>query len=84
MNPEHLFLGTQRDNVDDKMKKGRHRYGHPKGSKHGSAKLTEGEVFEIRRLANEGDLTQREIGALFGITHQNVSDIKLRKIWNHV
>lgn len=27
VNPEHLFVGTNQDNVDDKMRKGRHKHG---------------------------------------------------------
>lgn len=30
VNPEHLFLGTNKDNSDDKIAKGRHRYGFRK------------------------------------------------------
>jgi len=30
-NPNHLFLGTQADNVHDMMQKGRHRVGNKKG-----------------------------------------------------
>ena len=46
VNPDHLFLGTHQDNVDDKVQKGRsHR---PTGEKNPSAKLTRKQVEEIR------------------------------------
>ena len=39
VNPRHLFLGTQLDNIRDRDKKGRHVACH--GERHGEAKLTE-------------------------------------------
>lgn len=33
INPDHLFLGTNRDNCNDKMKKGRHKYSIKKDEK---------------------------------------------------
>ncbi len=44
VNPSHLFSGSQADNINDKMKKGRHRYGLSRGTSHGRAKLTEGDT----------------------------------------
>src|SRR3990167_10376201 len=40
VNPEHLFLGTQQENMEDKVKKGRARGGNPR-------KLTEDQIKEI-------------------------------------
>src|SRR5262245_1331567 len=45
-NPAHLFLGVQADNVADMERKRRGR--HPRGAKHGRAKLTWEQVGEIR------------------------------------
>lgn len=42
---DHLFLGSYKDNEDDKWRKGRGR----RGSQHHNAKLTEQEVLNIRR-----------------------------------
>jgi len=45
VNPDHLFLGTHRDNVDDAVRKGRHLH----GEKHHKTKLTDDDVYTIRR-----------------------------------
>lgn len=56
----------------------------PKGSINGISKLTESQVLQIRKLANETDLFQWQIGEMFGV-HQNlISRIKNRKIWKHI
>jgi len=49
-----------------------------------SSKLTTTQVLEIRRLYSLGNLTQRKIGNMFGVTDVLVSAIVRRKIWNHV
>jgi len=48
VNPDHLFLGTQKDNIQDAVKKGRLRA--PKGEINGQALLTVAQVIEIKRL----------------------------------
>jgi hypothetical protein len=48
-----------------------------------SKKLDEEAVFEIRRLHSDG-VKQTEIANMYEISHQNVSKIILRKVWNHV
>jgi len=45
VNPEHLFLGTKKDNAKDRKNKGRN--GNIKGEKNGRAKLTEKDVWDI-------------------------------------
>lgn len=47
-NPKHLFLGTNRDNIVDSIKKGRKIPAPLKGSRHWNARLTNEQVVEIR------------------------------------
>jgi len=70
-NPNHLFLGTQQDNVRDRCKKNR----TPRGEAHYMAKLSDLEVEEIRRL----DLPHKEIAKLYGIGSPYVSTLKSMK-----
>jgi hypothetical protein len=80
-NPRHLFLGTNDDNVGDKVRKG--RQARNAGERCGTSKLTERDVKEIRRLRGEGQ-TLREIGKQFNVTLQLVHLIYTRKAWAHV
>src|SRR3990167_4611837 len=49
VNPDHLFLGTQKDNMADMMRKGRKRFVVRCGEKNSWAKLSDNQVDEIRR-----------------------------------
>ena len=78
VNPGHLFLGTDRDNMDDMIAKGRCR--SPKGQRNGSAVLTESDVIEIRRqLADK--VPQREIGRRFGVAQTTIEEISTGRNW---
>lgn len=94
VNPSHLFVGTQIDNIADMDAKGRRApmpqpeptYGPHKarlGESNGSAKLTNEAVREIRRLAATGS-SQSSIARLYGITQVHVSDIIRRHAWRHI
>lgn len=72
-NPLHLFLGTHQDNVDDREKKGRNV--PPIGEKNGNHKLTDKQVYEIRKLYATGKETYRSISRIFGIDSSYVADI---------
>lgn len=81
VNPEHLFLGTHQDNTDDMIKKQRHK--HVRGESAPSAKITEEDVLEIRRLAASGML-HTEISKRFPIAAVTVGFIVARRTWRHV
>jgi hypothetical protein len=73
-NPEHLFLGTPADNMRDMDEKGRRRSSH--GETHRSAKLTDDQVAEIRRLAPIVG-NDAELGRRFGVSKQHVRSLRL-------
>ncbi|KKN74829.1 hypothetical protein LCGC14_0387220 [marine sediment metagenome] len=83
VNPYHLFIGTQADNVADCIAKGR-KTNPPKhiGSKHPHSKLTEDDVKQIRILRADG-LTYRAIGNRFRVTYYAIYDVCNRS-WKHV
>ncbi len=83
VNPDHLFLGTCADNQADMARKGRARNNPSFGEAHHGAVLTEADIKEIRRLRAAG-MSQREIGARFGMKQGHISDILRGKVWSHV
>lgn len=80
VNPKHLREGTPSDNGQDASE----RQQLPTGERHWIAKLTENDVREIRRLYEQGDIFQRELGARFGVSNRNIQMICGRKTWKHV
>lgn len=82
VNPDHLFLGTQAENLADMVAKG--RTNGPKGERSGLAKLDTAKVLAIRKLLKQGRLTQRQIGAMFDIDNSTVCCINTRKTWTHI
>ena len=91
VNPEHLFLGTAKDNTQDALKKGRLACGERsplrvnpalirRGSQVHCAKLTEEQVLQIRAMRACGEKLGI-IGAKFGIPFQTVHQITARKNW---
>lgn len=78
VNPSHLFLGTQSDNMADKAAKGR----GPRGETNPQARLTVAEVLAIREL--RGLASPTEIASRFGIRRAHVFRIFNRERWSHV
>lgn len=77
-NPEHLKLGTNQDNMDDKVRKGRHV--SPKGETHGCSRLSDKQVIEIRSRTE----SQRHLAKEYGVHQTLISLIKRKKIWRHL
>jgi hypothetical protein len=81
-NPEHLFLGTQADNVRDMFFKERNRNGDVKGEKNGSSKLTEKEVIEIRNECK--NMKHKDIAKKYGVARNTITYILNNKLWKHI
>ena len=83
-NPEHLFLGTQNDNVLDAVKKGRMKaYPVMKGERNPASKLKNCQVFQIRKELNAG-VKGSELARKYKISKVQISRIKLNKIYKDV
>lgn len=88
--PSHLFLGTQRDNMLDAIRKGRHTSdvtrGRPnpnvRGERNGFSKLTIAKVRAIRSARARGE-TCVSLGRKFGVDYTLISLIDRRKVWAH-
>jgi hypothetical protein len=81
VNPGHLFLGTNTDNLQDMARKGR-SVGFD-GEAHPMAKITAETVALIRGAYNSGE-SQSAIGARVGISQTQVSRIVRGKRWSHL
>lgn len=73
VNPDHLVLGTQTDNMGDAVE----RLRMPRGSKHHNAKLTEAEVALIRNDKRSG----RALARILGVSEQTISGIRNGHTW---
>lgn len=80
VNPEHLFLGTQADNVADMHAKGRGRKRSPKGELSPHAKLTDAAVLELRKST----ATDAAWAAHLGVSRATIHAARARKTWAHV
>lgn len=78
VNPEHLFLGTHKDNMLDKKTKGRQL----KGEEIGNSKLKESDIFEIRKLRATRSL--KELSKQFNCSVSNIHDVCKGYIWQHL
>ena len=79
VNPNHLFLGTQADNIGDSVVKGRHQ----RGERNGQAKLTQAQVQEIRDQYRwrSLDLGSGALGRHFGVSSDEILAIVHRRHW---
>lgn len=81
--PEHLFFGTQQQNMQDKVSKGRQRSGESVPS----AKLTERTVWEIRDFFDTiiaSDETKAFLAEEVGVTVRHINKILSRQVWKHL
>jgi len=77
VNPLHLFLGTQKDNMADMVSKGRADTTKKRGKNNGRAVLNETQVLAIRASKKRNVV----LAKMFGVTDTTIRNIKLKKIW---
>lgn len=72
-NPLHLTVGTQVENVQDRVERAR----GARGAANGRAKLTEDQVLAIFRAAG----THAKVAAAYGVSEHTAKDIRLGRSW---
>jgi len=77
VNPDHLFAGTNADNLGDMARKGRSTF----GEKHPTAKLTWAKVREIRKAYASGEHLQKDLAKKFGIHTSHIGNIIHNRSW---
>lgn len=80
INPEHLEIGTHQDNMNDKMKRGRHKNNPARGEKQAFSKLKEYQIKDILKDKR----VHGEIAKQYGVSRQTIQLVKSRKTWKHV
>jgi len=78
VNPKHLFVGTSKDNMHDRDRKG--RAADRRGERCSTSKLTWSDVRDIREIGKTS-LSHRKIARLFGVRGSTVGHILLGKTW---
>lgn len=77
INPDHLFIGTQAENLQDMVNKGR-------DALRNKAILTSEQVLVIKQLLIAGKHSQYEIGDMFGVSRSTILNIHLGHNWRHI
>ncbi len=80
VNPDHLFLGTQRDNMRDMVAKGRQGDKARQGTANGRSKLSPEDVAEIRKKHASG-VSISAIAREYGVSRPNIRFIVTRVTW---
>ena len=78
VNPSHLFLGTQKQNLEDMARKKRSTW----GERNPMAKLTSKDVEEIREAKKNGAKTS-DLAKQFNVSVSNISSIIRKDRWNY-
>lgn len=77
---DHLFLGTNAENVADKVRKGRQSTIRLFGEAHGGAKLTTQQVLEMRAASG----TMKALAKRYGVSRASVCRIRKGTQWPHL
>lgn len=80
VNPNHLFLGSAKDNTQDMIRKSRDSL---IGSKNSQAKLSEVSIVEIKTLYQSG-ISISKISSLFNVVYETIWDIVNGNTWKHI
>ena len=80
-NPDHLFLGTIKDNNLDAISKNRHQTLGKSGEKNHMSKLTKKQVLCIRDMVSSG-AKHKDVAERYGISRSHVSTIVQHTCWS--
>lgn len=78
-NPEHLWLGSPKENSKDAVKKGRMQH----GTERHNAKLDDEKVKEIKKMLSLG-VTKAFLSRKYNVSFMTISLIGKGKTWKHI
>ncbi len=82
--PEHLYLGTDKENSSDRIKRNRHSPPPVRfGEKNNKSKLTDNDVINILKLFNSG-VSAYKVSKIYNMDKSTIQDIKSGKNWKHI
>src|SRR3972149_2453231 len=82
-NPAHLWLGTIKDNMRDRERKGRGKHVGAGGSARGFSQLNEVQVLQIRQRLGDGEF-MCDLASEFFVSETTIDNIKRRQTWRHI
>jgi hypothetical protein len=86
VNPEHLFLGTYSDNMQDCSDKGRLKVPDTnrfkEGDKPHNSKLSQETFVSIKNLIAQGDISLKKVSVIMNVPYQTVRDMKRGKSYS--
>ena len=82
VNPNHLFLGTHKDNMEDMTRKGRSQ--DQKGEKNNRKKLNEADIINIRAIYKYCDVTHQRLADIYNVSRRTIGKIIDGTRWYHV
>lgn len=82
VNPDHLEIGTQRDNVQDMLDRGRHRPG--RGERNVHSVLNDDAIRAMRVLWATGQFNFSQLGRAFRVNYKTVGRVVSGEGWSHV
>ena len=84
VNPSHLFLGTDYDNIHDCMKKGRLNHANQTGEKNNNSKLTEDIVTRVKNRWKNGGVLQKDLALIFHVSRATICMVLKGNRWSHL
>jgi len=81
VNPDHLFLGTAKDNMTDKTIKGR---GRTRGELSKCAKVSSEDVISMRQEYALGDTSYSKLAKQYGLHTATIQNIITKRTWKHL
>lgn len=80
--PEHLRIGTQKDNAADREDRGRGN--QPRGSRNGKTIFAEDEIVRIKHMLKSGKLNKGQIADIFECSRSAIEGIASGRTWSHI
>lgn len=80
VNPDHIFIGSQSDNIRDMVLKKRNRTGENASW----SKLKQCQVNDIRKEYGEGNISHRKLAERYNVSYSAIRLIVLNKNWRTI